>query len=249
MKPISQRKTEWIEQVDTAYHERQFHEPYRSTVAFCDWIESHRYIGRTGSSRILDVGCGQGANLFYMAKRFPHCEFIGVDINPALIESGNQILKRNGVGNARLEVGDLYEMSGGWGKLDGIISFQTLSWLPEYTKAVEVMAALGSEWIAASSLFYDGDVSCTIQVQDWSAGAPDPRESYYNIYSLPRFREFLSRHGFASFRHMPFEIDIDLPRPKHTGMGTWTQKLHDGRRIQVSGPLLMPWGFVAAGKQ
>lgn len=103
-----QRTSEWIEMVDTEYHNRQFRETYRSTVAFCDWMERCGYIRPDSELHILDMGSGQGANIYYMGQRYPGCSFVGVDINPELIEHGNRFFEDNQVLNCRLEVGDVY---------------------------------------------------------------------------------------------------------------------------------------------
>ena len=42
-----------------------------------------------------------------------------------------------------------------------------------------------------------------------------------------------------------FEIELDLSGPVEGGLGTYTRKLEDGRRLQFSGALWLPWKFVA----
>jgi hypothetical protein len=76
-------------------------------------------------------------------------------------------------------------------------------------------------------------------------GARRGESRYYNIYSLPRFEEFCRERGATEIIATPFEIDVDVPRPEHREMGTWTERMADGRRLQRSGPLTMPWWFVA----
>ncbi len=44
-----------------------------------------------GVQRVLDVGCGPGTN----AHLFAHCDYLGIDINYAYIESARRRLKRN----------------------------------------------------------------------------------------------------------------------------------------------------------
>jgi hypothetical protein len=75
------------------------------------------------------------------------------------------------------------------------------------------------------------------------------KQSFYNVYSMPVVRKFLSAEGYSQFQQTPFEIDIDLPKPAHKGRGTFTEKLQNGHRVQISGPLLMPWYFIAAKRQ
>lgn len=243
---MQQRKDEWLGEIDEAYHDRQFVQPYRSTIAFCDWLEQNGYISPDGSHAILDVGCGKGANTFYMARRYPKSQFVGMDINSDLIDQGNRLIERDRASNCRLISGDLFnfdvtQFSG----FDGIVSLQTLSWLPDFAAPLESLIGLKPSWMAFSSLFYDGPLSCTIQVHDYDEQLTAVQSSFYNVYSLPVVRSFLQRRGYGAFESSPFEIDIDLPRPSHRGRGTYTEKLENGRRLQISGPLLMPWYFVA----
>jgi hypothetical protein len=58
---IKQRKTEWLEVTKTGktdYHERQFKKPYRSTISFCNWIESLGFLNKTEKLTIADIGAG-----------------------------------------------------------------------------------------------------------------------------------------------------------------------------------------------
>lgn len=248
---MKQRTTdEWLEKTNIEYHERQFKEPYRSTVAFCDWLEKIGYIERNSQLRIMDLCSGQGANIYYMAKRYPKSKFVGVDINSCIVKKGNTFFKSMGIKNCHLEVGDIYNLDSKYvSKFHGIVSYQTLSWLPEFEEPIEAITKLDPQWIAITSLFYDGQVSCTIEVKEYDTALELSEEVfYYNIYSLPIIKKLFYMKGYLSFQSTPFEIDIDLPKPKKKVMGTYTKKLKDGHRLQISGPLLMPWYFVAAIK-
>jgi hypothetical protein len=108
------------------------------------------------------------------------------------------------------------------------------------------MVKLAPQWIALTSLFYDGPVSCTIEVTEYDDGLEPHRAGFYNVYSLPVVIEYMQSNGYPDLVSTPFEIDMDLPKPKKRLMTTYTEKLEDGHRLQVSGPLLMPWYFIAA---
>ncbi len=135
-------------------------------------------------------------------------------------------------------------------KFDGIISFQTLSWLPEYQEPLRNLSLLNPKWIAISSLFYEGDIEYTIKLKDYYRASNDKEyeEAYYNIYSLIRVREYLKKLGYYKFEYMLFEIDIDLPKTESMDIGTYTIKTEDGRRLQISAALMMPWYFIVASK-
>lgn len=249
---MKQRLSEWLEtsrQGDFTYHLKQYAQPYRSTVHFCRWLEEHNVLERRRRQRILDIACGMGANTCYLARKYSRSNFVGVDIDPELVKRGNAYLRKLGQNNCRLEKGDLYHLNKKYGgKYDGIVSFQTLSWLPDYKLPLKRMMALRPGWLALTSLFFPGNVECKIQARDYSDALPSQpyKEEYYNVYSLPRVQKFFSKHGYKRFDSKPFEIDIDLPKPAQPTLGTYTETLKNGRRLQISGPLLMNWYFILA---
>lgn len=188
-----------------------------------------------------------------MKKRFPGYNFTGLDINEELIKEGNSFLQQENIG-CKIEYGDLYnlDIKKLANRFEGVISYQTLSWLPEYEKALLEMIKLNPNWISLTSLFYDGLVDCKIEIQEFSS--PKDKKSdktcFYNIYSLPRVENFFFENGYQVFKSIPFEIDIDLPKPEHSKMQTYTQKIVDeNKRLQISGPLLMSWVFIYAAKK
>lgn len=251
---MKQRLTEWLEPVkkgDIDYYERQFQKTYRSTVKFCDWLESLGLLDKNKKCTVVDIGAGLGGNIYYMAKRYPKSFFTGIDVNPLLVRMGNKLFKKLNLKNCKLVKGDLYNLgSEHKGKYEGVVSYQTLSWLPDYKLPVKKMAELKANYVAITSLFYDGDINCKISVQDYTLpiGNKPYREAFYNTYSLKLVKELFRKCGYPRFDYIPFEIDIDLSKPKTKGMGTYTETLKNGKRLQISGPLLMNWYFILARK-
>lgn len=225
------------------YHERQLKEVYRSTVHLCDWLDQLGYI--KDGQLIMDLGCGAGANLAYIAKRYPKCRFIGVELNPGHAKTAARTLGERGVKNATAEQGDWYNLDKKFnGAFDGIISFQTISWLPEFREPLSIVCRLNPTWQAHSSLFYDGYVGCTAETQTYDEEGNEKRKLFYNVYSLPVVARHLNTNGYVNFKSKKFEIDIDIPF--NGQFQSYTEKTEDGRRIQISGPVLMPWYFIAA---
>ncbi len=61
---------------------------------------------------ILEIGCGFGQSLHYMAKMFPDAkEIIGIDIDSERISVGQQLLKDAGMDHVRLFVQDAKDLS------------------------------------------------------------------------------------------------------------------------------------------
>lgn len=60
--------------------------------------------------RVLEIGCGPGANLYNLAKKLPNAEILGIDVNPVAVKRGNELLKTEGIRNVQLEVGKAQEL-------------------------------------------------------------------------------------------------------------------------------------------
>jgi hypothetical protein len=227
-----QRTDERIKNYNKDYFDRQFAQPYRSTITFCDWLEKIGVIAPESTINILDVGTGKGANLYYMSQRYKASQLTGIDLNPEFILEGNEILKSKNVSErCHLKEGDIYKFDNEHiNRYDGIVSYQTLSWLPDFREPLKSMASLNATWIALTSLFFDGDVNCKIELEEYNHSIEqEPKQTFYNIYSLRLVERFLRNLGYSKFSYLPFEIDIDIPKPTHKIMGTYTEKLIDGK--------------------
>ena len=65
---------------------------------------------------------------------------------------------------------------------------------------------------------------------------------------LPKIKELFNGLGYKKFDYRPFNIDIDIKKPEKAGLGTYTERLENGKRIQISGGLMLPWYFIVAYK-
>ena len=196
------------------------------------------------------MACGTGSNTVYLAQKYPNVNFVGIDFNSKNLDIGLNKIEELKIDNCELRHGNWYQPENAdIGAFDGIISFQTLSWLPGYKREIECLAKLNPNWIAISSLFFEGEIDFDIKISEYDRKDKDGiRQSYYNIYSIPRVREEFSKHGYDKFKYIKFDIDIDIPQMHPNHMGTYTQKMENGERLQISGPLLMPWYFIIACK-
>ena len=136
-------------------------------------------------------------------------------------------------------------------KFDGIISMQTISWLNDYNDFLKQVSKLNVNFIAVSSLFWEGLIDFKIKVEFLKNENKDralDSFNYYNIYSIKNFKNNLKHIGFKKIFFKKFEIPFELKKNKNPNkMGTYTIK-HKNKFIQLSGPILQNWYFVIALK-
>jgi ubiquinone/menaquinone biosynthesis C-methylase UbiE len=241
------QKKLWMSPNMLAYHQRQLDTPYRSTVHLADFIEK---VAGQGTGEALDIACGTGANILHMARRFPGYHWTGVDYaGDLLFPLGRKHARKNHLDvSMHLVSGDINQLTSVLPamRFDLTLLMQTVLCLPDYQKAMEQALRVTRGWIFVSSLFTDFDIDAKIQVIDYTREDHLTVPEYYNVYSLEHFYSFCRKHGAKEFRSCDFEMDVDLPQSGR-GRGTYT-KMVEGHRVQFSGPLHMPWKFVAIRK-
>lgn len=82
------------------------------------------------NARVLEVGCGDGANLIPMAATLPDARFLGCDIAPRALESGRATIAALGHANIELVEEDLTTLAPAHGEFDFVIAHGVYSWVP-----------------------------------------------------------------------------------------------------------------------
>lgn len=59
---------------------------------------------------VLDIGCGQGRALHWLASRYPKSRFVGYDLSETAIAAGQETARASGLSNLRLSAQDLTTM-------------------------------------------------------------------------------------------------------------------------------------------
>lgn len=236
-------KEYWGKEINRDWFTRQFKEPYRITVAFQKFLESCVHVD---NEKILDLGCGAGAVTSYFASQYPNASFVGVDINDTLFQYYEGVKQ-----NVVLEQGDWYHLDSKYkSSFDGVISHQTLSWLPEIRTPLQKMCELNPKWIAFSSLLYEGKINYTISLENYEriSSNDEVMQVYYNIYSIPLISKILRKYGYNNIVYQEFEMDVDIKKPDHNDLGYYTLKTFDNKRIAFNTCLYQPEYFLYASK-
>ena len=85
---------------------------------------------RLDSCRVLELGCGEGANLIPLAFQWLESEFVGIDLSAAAIEEGHDFVLRMGLTNIILRCHDIMQIGREFGSFDYIIAHGVYSWVP-----------------------------------------------------------------------------------------------------------------------
>ena len=102
------------------------------------------------TSRVLEIGCGEGVNLINMALGAPHAEFMGIDLAAEPVARARATVQSCGVANAKFDVRDLDEIDASYGQFDYIIAHGVYAWVPERTR--RALLRVVSERLSAGGL-------------------------------------------------------------------------------------------------
>jgi len=201
------------------------------------FIKSKKY-------NILDACCGIGHLSYFLSEISTESKFLGIDQTSYLIDEAKKLCKEKP--NISFEVNDMYNISTKYPKeFDISINWRTLSWLPYYDQMLKNLFTVTREHIFLSSLFYDGDIDFITQVREFKTETGRSHfNDYNNVYSLPHFKKFVYELGAKNIKVYDFEIDIDLPKPPIDQFVSYTEKLENGKRLQISGAMLLPWKII-----
>jgi methyltransferase-like protein len=102
--------------------------------------------------RLLELGCGNGANVIPMALGLPESSFVGVDLAPTPIAEGQAIITELGLTNVGLHALDLRALPGDLGQFDFIVAHGLYSWVAPDVQ--EHILAVCAERLAPQGVAY-----------------------------------------------------------------------------------------------
>jgi ubiquinone/menaquinone biosynthesis C-methylase UbiE len=192
---------------------------------------------------VADIACGGGGSTYHLAQLWPQAAFTLVDANEDAIAMARDATQ--GI-EARCTVGDIYDLKLDSDAFDLVICWQTLSWIDEPARALAELVRICKPGgrVFASSLFnleHDVDVYSKVEDHTRPSSAQGMRYSY-NTYSLSSVRRWIGS-AVRSLDIHPFEISVDLAASGR-GLGTYTARLDDGHRLQLSAGMLLNWGVL-----
>lgn len=98
---------------------------------------------RTDQCSVLELACGDGANLIPMACDNPQSRFLGIDRAETPIRQAREMVEKLGLRNIEFQQFDLLEWSPAPGDFDYIIAHGLYTWVPEAVRE-SILAACGT---------------------------------------------------------------------------------------------------------
>jgi len=255
MKKNNKKTSRWDSKTQNMdYFINQLKTPYQSSIAFFDFLEELNLIN--SESSIVDACCGSGANAFYAFNRFSLKKIIGFDYQEEFLSLAKEYQKNLTKYNEVCFIqANIYEIDDFLDDLrknkitfnDGVIFLQTMSWLTNWRESLKQLSKLNTNWIAISSLFYEGLIEAEITINTYPDTNSEPISFPYNVYSMPIVEEYLKVLGFKNFYWKKFELKTPLKKPNNINkMGSYTIEDKNGKLITISGPIMLPWSFLVA---
>jgi len=94
------------------------------------------------TSRVLEIGCGDGLNLMSMAMGAPQATFVGLDLAEAPIAYGRALAEAAKITNVTLFAQDVTKAGKDLGTFDYIIAHGVYAWVPEFVREA-IMRLIG----------------------------------------------------------------------------------------------------------
>ncbi len=168
------------------------------------------------SCRVLELGCGDGANLMPMACTLPHGLFVGCDLAKTAIDKALADSAALGLGNTIFLQADLSDLPADLGEFDYIIGHGLYAWVPERIRR-NILSLCESRLAPHGVAYISYNVYPGAHLRDMlrgmllyhTAGAADMREK---ARLATGFLEMLASAGTPS-RTLSEEVDRLRSRP------------------------------------
>jgi ubiquinone/menaquinone biosynthesis C-methylase UbiE len=170
-------------------------------------------------SRVLEAGCGVGAQTVILAGRSPDAHFTAIDVSQNSVERTREKLRIEGLSNVTVEVADIFSLPYSEESFDHVFVCFLLEHLQDPVKALLNLRRVlktggsitviegdhGSYYCHPRSKEADLAVQCLIEVQERKRGNSLIGRQLYPL---------LNAAGFRTVRVLPRMVYVDSSRPE-----------------------------------
>lgn len=170
-------------------------------------------------SKILEPGCGVGAQTIILANNNPETQFISFDVSPHSTNKARELLLKEGTPNVNFLTGDIYRLPFAENEFDHIFVCFVLEHLKQPLKALQSLKSAlkpggsitviegdhGSTYFYPESELAMKTVQCLIEVQASLGGNSLIGRQLYPL---------ITKAGFQGVRVSPRVVYVDGSRPE-----------------------------------
>lgn len=169
-------------------------------------------------SKVLEAGCGIGAQTVILAKNSPGAQIVSVDISPESIKHAKERVKKEGFKNVTFQTGDIFSLPFEPETFDHIFVCFVLEHLAEPEIALKRLRPLlkkdgtitviegdhGSTFFHPDSAEAQRAIACLVELQQKMGG---------NALIGRQLYPLLTRAGFTCIHVSPRMVYVDASRP------------------------------------
>lgn len=170
-------------------------------------------------SKVLELGCGVGAQTVILARSSPGAAITSVDISPHSLAAAKEAVSREGVTNVDFVVADIFQLPFPPASFDHVFVCFVLEHLKEPERALGIIRSLlrpgGTATVIegdhGSAYFYPWNemsqraIDCLVALQRESGGDAHIGRSLYPL---------MVRAGFRDVKVSPRTVYVDASRPE-----------------------------------
>jgi len=198
------------------YHRRENERLHDQAGALSDLL--HADTAYPAGSRVLEAGCGVGAQTLTLARRSPAASFVSIDVSADSIAEATRRVSAAGLANVELRQADIFALPFGAGSFDHIFVCFVLEHLARPAAALSILRELlrpggtitviegdhGSAFFHPDSADAHAAIESLIEIQ---------RETGGDALIGRRLHPLLVEAGFTGVRVSPRMVYADASRP------------------------------------
>jgi len=170
-------------------------------------------------SKVLEAGCGVGAQTITLAKNNPQASFTSIDISKNSVREAENKIKKAGFSNVSFQQGDIYRLQFEPESFDHLFICFVLEHLAQPVEAIGCLTNLlkvggtitviegdhGSTYFYPDSAAAHEAIQCQVELQKRAGGNANIGRQLYPL---------LKRAGFNSIQVSPRMVYVDSSKPQ-----------------------------------
>jgi len=211
----------------------------------------HHDTGYPAGSRVLEAGCGVGAQTVTLAAKSPGVLITSIDISAASVAQAQAAVESAGLGNVTFRQANIFDLPFEPGSFDHVFVCFVLEHLPQPVKALEALKKVlkpggtltviegdhGSAYFHPDSPLARAAIACQIGLQSRAGG---------NALIGRQLFPLLAEAGFESVRVSPRMVYVDSSRPELVDgftRKTFTAMIEGVREQALKAGIMTPASF------